>query len=162
MSRWEHACAASVFDQRLHLAIRTNGRRVHAFILPNIASQFRVAIPERMSIFRPPLLWNTFTASIWMTGQFLVHYSMIAMFASCLQKDLKLGPGAVALPTILHNAQRRVRALQLTHRPPLTIKRTVCPASPAGSTAFARRLARLAERPKGGWRGARVAKGDGL
>ena len=47
---------------------------------------------------------NTFTASMWMTGQFLVYYSMIAMFASWLQKDLKLSPGDVALPNILHNA----------------------------------------------------------
>jgi MFS family permease len=45
-----------------------------------------------------------FTASIWMTGQFLVYYAMIAMFASWLQKDLKLSPGDVALPNILHNA----------------------------------------------------------
>ena len=37
-------------------------------------------------------------------GPVLVYYSMIAMFASWLQKDLKLGPGAVVLPNILHNA----------------------------------------------------------
>jgi SHS family lactate transporter-like MFS transporter len=58
----------------------------------------------QLAIFRPPFLWNTFTASIWMTGQFLVYYSMIAMFASWLQKDLKLSPGDVALPNVLHNA----------------------------------------------------------
>jgi putative sialic acid transporter len=74
------------------------------FVLPNLAAMIGVAVPMQLAIFRPPLLWNTFTASIWMTGQFLVYYSMIAMFASWLQKDLKLSPGDVALPNILHNA----------------------------------------------------------
>jgi MFS family permease len=70
-------------------------------VLPNLVG---VSIPTQLAIFRPPFLWNTFTASMWMTGQFLVYYSMIAMFASWLQKDLKLSPGDVALPNILHNA----------------------------------------------------------
>ena len=74
------------------------------FVLPNLAALLGVAIPTQLAIFRPPFLWNTFTASMWMTGQFLVYYSMIAMFASWLQKDLKLSPGDVALPNILHNA----------------------------------------------------------
>ena len=74
------------------------------FVLPNLAALVGVAIPTQLAIFRPPFLWNTFTASIWMTGQFLVYYAMIAMFASWLQKDLKLSPGDVALPNILHNA----------------------------------------------------------
>jgi SHS family lactate transporter-like MFS transporter len=74
------------------------------FILPSLAAMIGVAIPEQMKIFRPPYLWNTFTASIWMTGQFLVYYSMIAMFASWMQRDLKFSPGEVALPNILHNA----------------------------------------------------------
>lgn len=74
------------------------------FVLPTLAAKLGVAIPVQMSIFRPPYLWNTFTACMWMTGQFLVYYSMIAMFASWLQKDLKFSPGEVALPNILHNA----------------------------------------------------------
>jgi MFS family permease len=74
------------------------------FVLPNLAALLGVSIPTQLAIFRPPFLWNTFTASIWMTGQFLVYYSMIAMFASWLQKDLKLSPGDVALPNVLHNA----------------------------------------------------------
>jgi MFS family permease len=74
------------------------------FVLPNVAAMMGVAIPQQMTIFRPPFLWNTFTACMWMTGQFLVYYSMIAMFASWLQKDLKFSPGEVALPNILHNA----------------------------------------------------------
>ena len=74
------------------------------FVLPNIAALGGVAIPTVMTIFRPPLLWNTFTASIWMTGQFLVYYSMISMFSSWMQKDLGLKAGDVALPNILHNA----------------------------------------------------------
>ena len=74
------------------------------FVLPNLVALLGLAIPTQLAIFRPPFLWNTLTASIWMTGQFLVYYSMIAMFASWLQKDLKLSPGDVALPNILHNA----------------------------------------------------------
>jgi MFS family permease len=74
------------------------------FVLPNLAALVGASIPTQLAIFRPPFLWNTFTASIWMTGQFLVYYSMIAMFASWLQKDLKFSPGDVALPNILHNA----------------------------------------------------------
>jgi SHS family lactate transporter-like MFS transporter len=74
------------------------------FILPSLAAAIGVAIPTQMAIFRPPYLWNTFTACLWMTGQFLVYYSMIAMFASWMQKDLKFSPGEVALPNILHNA----------------------------------------------------------
>jgi MFS family permease len=74
------------------------------FVLPNLAALLGVTIPTQLAIFRPPFVWNTFTASMWMTGQFLVYYSMIAMFASWLQKDLKLSPGDVALPNILHNA----------------------------------------------------------
>ena len=74
------------------------------FILPSLAAMFGATIPDQMKIFRPPYLWNTFTASIWMTGQFLVYYSMIAMFASWMQRDLKFTPGEVALPNILHNA----------------------------------------------------------
>jgi MFS family permease len=74
------------------------------FVLPSIAALFGVPIPTQLTIFRPPYLWNTFTASVWMTGQFLVYYSMIAMFASWLQKDLKFSPGDVAIPNILHNA----------------------------------------------------------
>ena len=43
------------------------------FVLPNLAALVGVAIPTQLAIFRPPFLWNTFTASIWMTGQFLVY-----------------------------------------------------------------------------------------
>lgn len=74
------------------------------FVLPSVAALFGVTIPIQLAIFRPPYLWNTFTACVWMTGQFLVYYSMIAMFASWMQKDLKFSPGEVALPNILHNA----------------------------------------------------------
>ena len=74
------------------------------FVLPSLAALVGISIPTQLAIFRPPYLWNAFTASVWMTGQFLVYYSMIAMFASWLQKDLKLSPGDVALPNVLHNA----------------------------------------------------------
>jgi MFS transporter, SHS family, lactate transporter len=56
-----------------------------------------------LAIFKRNLLRNTLTACLWMSGQFLVYYSMIAMFASWLQKDLKFTASAVALPNAMHN-----------------------------------------------------------
>lgn len=104
------AALAAVIDPKL-AAILTDEKLLGVmaagftpFILPSLAAMVGAGVPVQLAIFRPPFLWNTFTASIWMTGQFLVYYSMIAMFASWLQKDLKLGPGEVALPNILHNA----------------------------------------------------------
>lgn len=74
------------------------------FILPSLMTMLGKGVPTELAIFRPPYLWNTFTACMWMTGQFLVYYSMIAMFASWMQKDLNFTAGQVALPNILHNA----------------------------------------------------------
>ena len=46
-----------------------------------------------LNIFKPGLLGNTLTACWWMASSFLVYYSINALFATHLQKDLKLEPG---------------------------------------------------------------------
>jgi SHS family lactate transporter-like MFS transporter len=53
------------------------------------------------SIFKPAILGNTLTACWWMASNFIVAYSMTAMFATYLQKDLQLSPALVALPVML-------------------------------------------------------------
>jgi len=74
------------------------------FVLPSLAALIGVSVPTQLAIFRPPFLWNTVTASIWMTGQFLVYYSMIAMFRLVAAEGPEVRPGDVALTNILHNA----------------------------------------------------------
>jgi SHS family lactate transporter-like MFS transporter len=72
----------------------------------NKKKQTEAAREETMplvTIFRPPLTWNTFTACLWMCGQFLVYYSMFSVFAAWLQKDLNLHASSVALPIALAN-----------------------------------------------------------
>ena len=53
------------------------------------------------SIFKPAILGNTATACWWMASSFVVAYSITAMFATYLQKDLRLSPALVALPVML-------------------------------------------------------------
>jgi MFS transporter, SHS family, lactate transporter len=53
------------------------------------------------SIFKPAILGNTLMACWWMASAFIVAYSITAMFATYLQKDLQLSPGLVALPVLL-------------------------------------------------------------
>src|SRR5262249_61455932 len=77
---------------------------VTPFVLPSLAGLIGVSVPTRLEIFRPPFFWNTVTASIWMTGQFLVYYSMIAMFRLVAAEGPEVRPGDVALTNILHNA----------------------------------------------------------
>jgi SHS family lactate transporter-like MFS transporter len=52
-------------------------------------------------IFKPGLLTNTLTACWWMASSFILYYSLIAMFATHLQKDLNLSPALVATPVLL-------------------------------------------------------------
>ena len=47
-----------------------------------------------LSIFKPALIVNTLTACWWMASGFVVYYSIWALFATHLQKDLHLSPGA--------------------------------------------------------------------
>jgi len=53
------------------------------------------------SIFKLAILGNTATACWWMASNFVIAYSITAMFATYLQKDLHLSPALVALPVML-------------------------------------------------------------
>jgi MFS family permease len=53
------------------------------------------------SIFKLAILGNTASACWWLASSFVVAYSITAMFATYLQKDLQLSPGLVALPVML-------------------------------------------------------------
>ena len=57
-----------------------------------------------LSIFKPGVLGNTITACWWMISGFIVYYSINALFATHLQKDLGLSPGLVATPVAIANA----------------------------------------------------------
>ena len=56
-----------------------------------------------ISIFKPGVLANTLTACVWMAGGFVAYYSVNALFATHLQKDLHLSPGLVATPIFFAN-----------------------------------------------------------
>jgi MFS transporter, SHS family, lactate transporter len=56
-----------------------------------------------LSIFKPGLLANTLTACWWMASNFVLYYSLTALFATHLQKDLGLSPALVATPFLLFN-----------------------------------------------------------
>jgi SHS family lactate transporter-like MFS transporter len=56
-----------------------------------------------LSIFKPAILANTATACWWMASSFVVAYSITAMFATWLQKDMHLSPALVALPVTLYS-----------------------------------------------------------
>jgi SHS family lactate transporter-like MFS transporter len=56
------------------------------------------------SIFKRGVLANTLTACWWMASGFVVYYSLWALFATHLQKDLHLTPGEVATPLAVANA----------------------------------------------------------
>lgn len=55
------------------------------------------------SIFKPGVLGNTITACWWMISGFIVYYSINALFATHLQRDLGLSPALVATPVALAN-----------------------------------------------------------
>jgi SHS family lactate transporter-like MFS transporter len=56
-----------------------------------------------VSIFKRRVLGNTLSACVWMAGGFVAYYSVNALFATHLQKDLHLAPGAVATPIFFAN-----------------------------------------------------------
>ena len=56
-----------------------------------------------LSIFKPGILGNTLTACWWVASGFVVYYSITALFATHLQKDLNLSPGLVATPIAIAN-----------------------------------------------------------
>src|ERR1700731_66018 len=55
------------------------------------------------SIFKPGVLFNTLTACLWMASAFCVYYSIWALFATYLQKELNWTPGQVAVPLFWAN-----------------------------------------------------------
>ena len=56
-----------------------------------------------ISIFKRGVLANTLTACVWLVGGFIAYYSVNALFATYLQKDLHFAPGAVATPIFFAN-----------------------------------------------------------
>jgi SHS family lactate transporter-like MFS transporter len=67
---------------------RAEGRHVHMPLL---------------AIFKRGMIGNTLSACWWMASGFLTYYSINALFATHLQKDLGLSPGLVATPIIVAN-----------------------------------------------------------
>jgi MFS transporter, SHS family, lactate transporter len=55
------------------------------------------------AIFKKGVLANTLTACWWMAGGFIAYYSVNALFATHLQKDLGLTPAMVATPIFFAN-----------------------------------------------------------
>ena len=56
-----------------------------------------------IAIFQKQILANTLTACVWLGGGFIAYYSVNALFATHLQKDLHLTPGLVATPIFFAN-----------------------------------------------------------
>jgi len=56
-----------------------------------------------LSIFKRGMLGNTLTTCWWMASGFVVYYSVTALFATRLQKDLNLSPAMVATPIAIAN-----------------------------------------------------------
>ena len=56
-----------------------------------------------LAIFKPAVLGNTLTACWWMASGFITYYSINALFATHLQKDLGLSPALVATPIFFGN-----------------------------------------------------------
>jgi SHS family lactate transporter-like MFS transporter len=56
-----------------------------------------------INIFKRGLIYNTLTACWWMASNFILYYSLTALFATHLQKDLGLTPAHVATPFLLFN-----------------------------------------------------------
>ena len=55
------------------------------------------------SIFKRGMIGNTLLACWWMAGGLVTYYSINAMFATHLQKDLGLSPAMIATPIIIAN-----------------------------------------------------------
>ena len=55
------------------------------------------------AIFKRQYLWNTFTGCLWMAGNFVVYYSIWALFGTYLGKELGWTPAQVAIPLFWAN-----------------------------------------------------------
>jgi MFS transporter, SHS family, lactate transporter len=56
-----------------------------------------------ISIFKRGLLFNTLTACWWMASNFILYYSLTALFVPHLQKDLNLSPTLAFWPVLFFN-----------------------------------------------------------
>ena len=56
-----------------------------------------------LSIFKSGLLYNTLTACWWMASNFILYYSLTALFVPHLQKDLNLSPTLAFWPVLFFN-----------------------------------------------------------
>ena len=56
-----------------------------------------------LSIFKRGLLYNTLTACWWMASNFILYYSLTALFVPHLQKDLNLSPTLAFWPILFFN-----------------------------------------------------------
>jgi len=56
-----------------------------------------------ISIFKRGLLYNTLTACWWMASNFILYYSLTALFVPHLQKDLHLSPTLAFWPVLFFN-----------------------------------------------------------
>jgi SHS family lactate transporter-like MFS transporter len=56
-----------------------------------------------ISIFKRGLLFNTLTACWWMASNFILYYSLTALFVPHLQKDLNLSPTIAFWPVLFFN-----------------------------------------------------------
>ena len=56
-----------------------------------------------LSIFKRGLLYNTLTACWWMASNFILYYSLTALFVPHLQKDLNLSPTLAFWPVLFFN-----------------------------------------------------------
>jgi SHS family lactate transporter-like MFS transporter len=66
-------------------------------------SQQREVRAPLIRLFSRELIGNTLTSCWWMISGFIVYYSINALFASYLQKDLHLSPHMVSLPVTFAN-----------------------------------------------------------
>jgi SHS family lactate transporter-like MFS transporter len=63
-----------------------------------------------LAIFRRQIIWNTITASLWMSSGFVTYYATFGLFATYLQKDLGLSAAAVGWPLVFTNIATFVSA----------------------------------------------------
>jgi MFS transporter, SHS family, lactate transporter len=55
------------------------------FLMPTLGHMVDARLPLLFRIFLPGMVWNTFTACVWMASSFCVYYSIWALFPTYLQ-----------------------------------------------------------------------------
>jgi SHS family lactate transporter-like MFS transporter len=61
------------------------------FLMPSLGHMVDAKLPLLFRIFLPGMVWNTFTACLWMASAFCVYYSIWALFPTYLQLLQKEG-----------------------------------------------------------------------